>query len=56
VIDWKLDIQQAVSLPSFGSRNRGTEIEKGTQLEALVPQLGTRPWARGHASGLHGSR
>ena len=57
VIDWKLDIQQAVSLPSFGSRNRGTEIEKGTQLEALVPQLK----ARGHEvrvidmpSGLHG--
>ena len=57
VIDWRLDIQQAISLPSFGSRNRGTDIEKGTQLQALVPQLR----ARGHEvrvietpSGLHG--
>ncbi|OGA27649.1 MAG: gamma-glutamyltransferase [Betaproteobacteria bacterium RIFCSPLOWO2_02_FULL_65_24] len=59
VIDWKLDIQRAVSLPSFGSRNRNNEIEieKGTSLEALAPQLR----ARGHAvrvldmpSGLHG--
>ncbi|MBI2318990.1 MAG: gamma-glutamyltransferase [Betaproteobacteria bacterium] len=57
VIDWKLDIQEAVSLPLFGSRNRETEIEKGTRLEALAPRLR----ARGHdvraidmPSGLHG--
>ena len=57
VIDWGLDVQQAVSQPHFGSRNRGTELEKGTAVEALVPQLR----ARGHdvramdmPSGLHG--
>ena len=57
VIDWKLDVQDAVALPNFGSRNRGTELEKGSMLEALAPGLR----ARGHAvsaidmpSGLHG--
>ncbi len=57
VIDWKLDVQDAVALPNFGSRNRGTELERGSKLEALAPELR----ARGHdvelidmPSGLHG--
>ena len=57
VIDWKLDIQQAISLPSFGSRNRGTEIERGTELEALAPALrerGHRVRLMDLPSGLHG--
>jgi gamma-glutamyltranspeptidase/glutathione hydrolase len=57
VIDWKLDIQQAIALPNRGSRNRATEIEKGSVLESLSQALG----AMGHevqaiemTSGLQG--
>ena len=39
VLDWKLDIQQAISLPNMGSRNRATEVEKGTALEQLATPL-----------------
>lgn len=39
VIDWKLDIQQAVSLPHYGSRNKQTELERGTPLEKLAQPL-----------------
>jgi gamma-glutamyltranspeptidase / glutathione hydrolase len=39
VLDWKLDIQQAISLPNMGSRNRATELEKGTVLEGLEGPL-----------------
>jgi gamma-glutamyltranspeptidase/glutathione hydrolase len=35
VLDWGLDIQQAISLPNRGSRNRATEVELGTELEKL---------------------
>lgn len=30
VLDWDLDIQEAISLPNFGSRNGPTELEAGT--------------------------
>jgi gamma-glutamyltranspeptidase/glutathione hydrolase len=39
VLDWGLDIQAAISLPNMGSRNKDTELEKGTALEALAPAL-----------------
>ncbi|SSW64001.1 gamma-glutamyltransferase [Achromobacter agilis] len=39
VLDWGLDIQAAIALPNMGSRNKETELEKGTPLEALAPAL-----------------
>jgi gamma-glutamyltranspeptidase/glutathione hydrolase len=39
VLDWKLDIQQAIALPNMGSRNRATELEQGTELEKILPAL-----------------
>ena len=56
VLDWGLDIQAAISLPNMGSRNKDTELEKGTALEA-----GARAGSDGHPlritefpSGIHG--
>jgi len=57
LLDWDLDVQQAISLPNFGSRNGPTELERGRIDPALVGEL----QARGHevreidmTSGLQG--
>ena len=57
MLDWNLDIQQAIALPNFGSRNGPTEVEKGRISAAVIDGLK----ARGHdvreidmASGLQG--
>jgi gamma-glutamyltranspeptidase/glutathione hydrolase len=57
VLDWNLDIQQAIALANFGSRNGPTEVEEGRVSAALVDGLK----ARGHevrvapmTSGLQG--
>jgi len=57
VLDWNLDVQQAISLPNFGSRNGPTELERGQFSPQMVEALKTR----GHdvreidmASGLQG--
>jgi gamma-glutamyltranspeptidase / glutathione hydrolase len=57
VIDWKLNMQDAISLPNIGSRNGPTDIEKNTAAEKAAPQL----QAIGHEvrigdipGGLHG--
>jgi gamma-glutamyltranspeptidase/glutathione hydrolase len=59
LVDWRLDVQQAIELPNFGAATSPvTAIEAGTPLEALRPGLE----ARGHTvvpsgtlvSGLHG--
>ncbi len=44
LVDWRLDPQQAVDLPNFGSRNGPTELERGTEAEGW----GTALQARGH--------
>ena len=56
-LDWRLDLQAAIELPNFGSRNGPTLIEQGSRYEALAAALA----GRGHqvdtlplASGLHG--
>jgi len=38
-LDWKMDVQAAIDLPNFLSRNGPTEIEAGTELERLRPSL-----------------
>lgn len=57
VLDWGLDIQTAISLPNFGSRNGPTELER----DRVSPELMAALQARGHdlaiepqTSGLHG--
>ncbi len=55
--DWGLNLQQAINLPNFGSRNGPTELEQGRTPDAVVQGLK----ARGHevllneqTSGLQG--
>jgi gamma-glutamyltranspeptidase/glutathione hydrolase len=57
VLDWGMNIQQAIAMPHFGSRNGPTELEAGRFLPAVQDALKER----GHAlrswdmnSGLHG--
>ena len=47
VLDWDLDIQQAISLANFGSRNGPTEVELGRIARSVVDGL----QARGHEVG-----
>jgi len=39
-LDWHLNVQEAIALPNFGSRNKGTtELERGRASEALARGL-----------------
>lgn len=57
MMDWGLNVQQAINLPNMGSRNGPTELEQGRVQKSLIAQL----QAKGHdvklieqTSGLHG--
>ncbi|WP_019140350.1 gamma-glutamyltransferase [Noviherbaspirillum massiliense] len=41
-MDWGMQVQQAISLPNFGSRNGPTELEQGRAPDALVQALRER--------------
>jgi gamma-glutamyltranspeptidase/glutathione hydrolase len=59
ILDWKLDVQSAIDLPNFGSRNGPTEIEKGTELEgvqAALKSMGHEVRVIDMTSGLQGIR
>lgn len=56
-LDWGMNVQQAISLPNFGSRNGPTELEQGRVSDGVIAQLK----AKGHnvrvmeqTSGLQG--
>ncbi|MGD7217393.1 gamma-glutamyltransferase, partial [Ralstonia pseudosolanacearum] len=44
LLDWDMDVQSAINLPNFGSRNGPTEVERGLVTQTLVQGLK----ARGH--------
>jgi gamma-glutamyltranspeptidase/glutathione hydrolase len=57
LIDWKMDMQQAVSLPHLANRFGRYDVEAGTAAEALAPDLealGYEVSVRDMNSGLHG--
>lgn len=57
VLDWDLTLQEAVALPSVLHRGERLELEAGTLLESLAPELealGHRVDIRRLESGLHG--
>ncbi len=45
LLDWRMDVQQAISLPNFGSRNGPTELEAGRFGPTAIQDL----QERGHA-------
>ena len=54
---WGMDIQTAIELPNMGSRNRATEIERGTGLvrsAATLKAMGHEVREMEFPSGLHG--
>lgn len=59
VLLWNLDVQSAIDLPNYGSRNRTTEVEAGTLPEHVLDQLRAMDHQvreMDFPSGLHGIR
>lgn len=57
VIDWNLDVQQAISLPNITNRNGSTDLETespATQLKEPLERLGHTVQLVPMTSGLHG--
>jgi gamma-glutamyltranspeptidase / glutathione hydrolase len=57
VLDWQLDIQDAIALPNIVERGQGIELEDNTPLAALADdlrELGHRVQVVPMTSGLHG--
>jgi len=57
VLEWKLDIQEAISLPHFVNRNGSTDLEQDTDAAGLREALeakGHKVSVRDLNSGLHG--
>lgn len=57
VLDWGLDIQHAIDIPNYGSRNFHTELEINTSLSTTITELesmGHQVKQQEFPSGLHG--
>ena len=57
VLDWGLDIQEAINLPKVTNRNDYTALEKGTVIEglkAMLEKMGHKVQIQDLNSGLHG--
>ena len=57
MVDWGLNVQQAINLPNIGSRNGPTELEQAPGVEALQAALkakGHQTYISEQNSGLHG--
>ena len=57
VLDWGLDVQEAIALPNFVARDGVLELEANTPLSELrgpLEELGHRVRVRELTSGLHG--
>lgn len=57
VLDWQLDIQDAINLANITNRNDVTTLEKSTDIEVIKPVLeamGHQVYVRDLNSGIHG--